>query len=437
MFDAYPLSRPIRIAIMLFLVAVFCIVTPVLILFTAGYRYDWSEKRLVTTGVLSIDITPKDAAVFVNDIRIEKDVPIRLTNLTPNNYHIRIEKFGFHVWEKDMTVQSNQTTYIRDISLLEQSTPTLVLAEQNTPSFSASGIFAAIQHPEAFIIFNIQGTDQTPIFSIPTTQETAVSFSWSPYDDYIYIATVLDGNTTEYLLSPNAPEGVKIYQSKTPIYFGVQWVRQPTASVIVQRQTEGLRNVTFTSANLVSEAPSRVWYVDSENTVWTFDEKTNMLTNSRTTSEMFFFEKPILGIIDVTPTYVLAFDETHTFVIPKDQSRERVTLPYGATWYNRGTNEWIVASEWEIWTVYPDGTAELRNRTSDAIQQVLPLDSNGLLLVVRKNSLEAFNPNPLYYTTHTLLRDVTIEHIAVNTQEREIVFWGMVEETTGIFSVQY
>ncbi|MBP9760843.1 MAG: PEGA domain-containing protein [Candidatus Magasanikbacteria bacterium] len=437
MFDAYPLSRRIRLAIMLFLVAGFCVITPLLILFTAGYRYNWSEKTLVTTGVLSIDITPKDALVFVNDIRIEKDVPIRLTNLTPNNYHIRIQRDGFHVWEKDMTVQSNQTTYIRDISLLEQSTPMLVLSEKNTPSFSASGIFAATQTSESFIIFTIEGTNQTPIFSVPTTQETAVYFSWSPYDDYVYIVTVLDENTTEYLLSPNAPDGVKIYESKIPPTLPVQWVRQPTASVMVQRETEGLRNVTFTSANLVSDVQSPVWYVDTDNTVWTFDENTNMLTNTRDPSQVFFFEKPIFGIIDVTSTYVLAFDETNAFVIPKDQGRERVTLPYGATWYNRGTNEWIVASEWEIWTVYPDGTAELRNRTSDAMQQVLPLDANGLLLVVRKNSLEAFNPNPLYYTTHILLRDVTIEHIAVNTQEREIIFWGMVGETTGIFSVQY
>ena len=125
----YKLTRPIRRAIMIFLFALFFILAPLIILYTSGYRYDWEAHEIKQTGVISIDVKTKNASVYLNDILIKKSLPIRLPNRAPGTYNLKIKSPSYQAWEKDITVESKQTTYIRNITLFREALPTEIIAD--------------------------------------------------------------------------------------------------------------------------------------------------------------------------------------------------------------------------------------------------------------------------------------------------------------------
>ena len=121
------LTRRVRRAIMIGLIAVFFLAAPSVVLYTAGYRYNWQLKRLDQAGSFSIDIEPKDARIFINDHLVQKELPIRLNNMTPGTYVLRIERTGKKTWEKEVTIESKKTTYIKHITLFAEAMPTLLV----------------------------------------------------------------------------------------------------------------------------------------------------------------------------------------------------------------------------------------------------------------------------------------------------------------------
>lgn len=115
------LTRPVRIAIMVGFIFVFFASAPVVVLYTQGFRVDWSKWKILGTGVLSVDAEPSAARLFLNEMPIEAGMPIWLANLAPGSYRLGIEGQGFLPWKKTVEIESNRTTYIRNIRLIKDS----------------------------------------------------------------------------------------------------------------------------------------------------------------------------------------------------------------------------------------------------------------------------------------------------------------------------
>ena len=134
------LTRPVRRMIMMLLIAAFFVIAPVVIGYTIGYRYNWEKKRIEQTGVISIDVEPRDATIVVGGIEILDRPPLRLANRAPGSYFVEIRKPGYHAWKKELSVVSKRTAFIKDVTLLKRSLPTRVLslAERPVTEFRAS-----------------------------------------------------------------------------------------------------------------------------------------------------------------------------------------------------------------------------------------------------------------------------------------------------------
>ena len=110
------LTQKVRRLIMAFWFLLFFILAPAVLLYTAGYGYDWQNNRLTRTGVISIDIEPEDATVEVNGVVMTDRMPLRLANRRPGSYHIKIYKDEYKTWERDVALFSGETTYVRNMA---------------------------------------------------------------------------------------------------------------------------------------------------------------------------------------------------------------------------------------------------------------------------------------------------------------------------------
>ncbi len=76
------------------------------------------------TGILSVNGRPKDARVLINKKPVATALPFRVIHLIPGSYQVRVEKDGYHAWEKTLSVYPHETTFATELTLWRATEPT-------------------------------------------------------------------------------------------------------------------------------------------------------------------------------------------------------------------------------------------------------------------------------------------------------------------------
>ncbi len=440
------LTRPIRRIIMIGFFGLFFVLAPAIILYTEGYRYNWSLHRVEETGVISIDATPLDATVVVNGITIKNKLPIRLPNRAPGTYHIIIEKSGYHTWEKDITVSSKQTTYVKSIELYRDTPPTPIATSANlvpalfAPSADgAYGILVSDQNQVREISLYHTGTGQsTSVARFPTS--TRVLADWSPFGSTATIQTT-DAHTTALQIFDPATEelGSKqtiSLQESSPLL----WSRSGQPGILVKQKNQ-IKKITLAGVeNIGTLATTTAWFVDSRSIVWYLDTTTHRLIPlaSGITPIAVPDNTDIVSIVDINDHRAILQAPDRLLVIARDPNTTPAVTELANvlhTRYSGATDEWLAWSSVELSSIYADGSIALLDRTSEQMNAIVPLDAHGVLLVATDKSLTAFNPG--YFVSQTLLAADHIERVAVDAQDRKIIFLGTVHATRGLYELPY
>ncbi len=108
----------------------FIIAAPISVLYTAGYRYNFSNGQIVRTGVISINSTPRNARIYLDGEDTEKTTPYIFKRLMPAVYQIAVWREGYHSWEGSVEVKSGETSLVQPIQLFLDSQPELVLKQE-------------------------------------------------------------------------------------------------------------------------------------------------------------------------------------------------------------------------------------------------------------------------------------------------------------------
>ncbi len=106
---------------------IFFVVTPMLVLYATGYRYNFKKNALEKTGILFIESAPRGATIIV-DGKVRGVTPLRIGRLLPNSYDVTVSQDGFYSWTSKLTVTSNRTTFAQDIQLFKKTLPILVVS---------------------------------------------------------------------------------------------------------------------------------------------------------------------------------------------------------------------------------------------------------------------------------------------------------------------
>ena len=154
-------TRRYRLILFAVFVAAFFVITPVLIMYSSGYRYDWQNGLIKETGAINVDILPVNAVVYLNDAWLKGGMPYRLKNIAPGKYRLKITAPGYFDWLKDVEVKSKQTVYIKEISLLKKNTPYLLAPGQiKNAALAADGNFIIFSRQKTVLEFWLRDLTQ-------------------------------------------------------------------------------------------------------------------------------------------------------------------------------------------------------------------------------------------------------------------------------------
>jgi hypothetical protein len=440
------LTRPVRIGIMIFWIGLFLILSPIIILYTAGYRFDVFTRQVKQTGVLSIDIEPRDANVYVNGIKMTKRLPMRLSNLTPGSYIVRFESPGYHEWEKSIVTRSNQTVYIRDLILFKKTLPTLQLSANRDNvvdlTFSSTGKYALLtkkldNSSFEIILHNLRTEADTVVARI--AQETQPIIRWSPFDDHALIYTSQGSKAQMYMLNASQPQEQDVYRMKS-FPKRIQWKSEDNAPVLYIETETDIRELSSNQQRIVTTTPQgNAWFIDQEGSLFIQNQKNRTLSqyekgSFRTISTPTLFE----SIIDANQDRIIAKTQdgrTALFHVSEDAIEHNTTLSANFARYHATTQQWMLWSPWELFAINATGESALINRTSEPVIDIFSLDQNGLLLLQHDKKITGFNPG--FLQEQVLLDSINIQSIGIDPGNRSMHIWGTIGKRDGVYRLEY
>ncbi|MBU1167038.1 PEGA domain-containing protein [Patescibacteria group bacterium] len=113
---------------------IFVTIAPLLVFYATGYRFDLKNSEIRFVGMIDIASTPKDADIFLDDELIEK-TPYQIRNLFPRSYTLKLQKEGYHNWEKNLPVESKQVTWVKNARLFLTNPPQKEVLEKPVQDF--------------------------------------------------------------------------------------------------------------------------------------------------------------------------------------------------------------------------------------------------------------------------------------------------------------
>ena len=116
---------------------IFLIFAPILVFYTAGYRWNPKKGVVERNGTVIVDTKPTGADIYLNRQKSEAKTPATLQNTAPGTYLIQLEKEGYHPWKKTLSVLPEMVTFANKIILWPVMEPEKIEDSQITKLFSS------------------------------------------------------------------------------------------------------------------------------------------------------------------------------------------------------------------------------------------------------------------------------------------------------------
>lgn len=136
------MTKQTRTVLFLICLFLFLLVTPSVIFYSQGYRFDLNPpaggKKITQTGGLFLKIEPKKVEIYIDGKLIKKTdflfSSVFIDNLLPKKYKIEVKKEGYFPWEKNLEIRERWVAEAKNIVLIPEKTDFSVLTE-NTENF--------------------------------------------------------------------------------------------------------------------------------------------------------------------------------------------------------------------------------------------------------------------------------------------------------------
>lgn len=170
----------------------FLISAPLVVLYTAGYRYQFGSMSVVKAGVLSVTSIPKGATVSLNGVESSKKTPSVIDNIYPGEMKVRVEKSGYSSWEKTLPVASGQSTFVPNVLLFLEGTPVQSIDQTNVlhVAIQSSSRYAYLVNNKGALEIWIKDDaipQSKPILTQSFRPKSIYTLSWSHDGSYLLL----------------------------------------------------------------------------------------------------------------------------------------------------------------------------------------------------------------------------------------------------------
>lgn len=128
--------------LILFIIAIFLVVTVVAIIFTQGGKI--TKDGIINTGSIKLEISPEnlDVNIYLDDKKVEPKSHY-INSIEPGEHSLRVEGTSFHAWEKKITIRESLVSNI-EVKLFPLEAELLQLTKTDIDKvfFSEDGSYA-------------------------------------------------------------------------------------------------------------------------------------------------------------------------------------------------------------------------------------------------------------------------------------------------------
>ena len=444
----------VRLLLLIAFIAAFFVIAPIIIMYTAGYRYDWQNGLLKETGAISVDVEPKNATVYLNGIKLQDKMPIRLNNIAPAKYSLRITAPGYFDWLKEIEVKNKQTNYTKEISLIRKNKPEILINEKIdnfAVSYDGNFIIYSVRkdnnaeirlwnndNKQTTVLFRLNGLEPAMILWAEKNNYALVGDANAPYSRLIVINAANPQKQTD-LVKTNTPIKKFMWEnsSEPQLYYGTKenvWLFSPATdkSQIVAKNNYLDWHMENGELWTMQAESSTKQYQITKDTLG-FSSVFNRLDSTDINPATGKIEKENLQIAAARQNTVLLknSDNSQTILLTNANKYKLPTEKFTISKYN---NWWLMWSQWEIWTYSEGEEPYLLNRSGEDLQKVMPVDKYNTLALGWADKTTALFP--YYLVTHDLLNEKTA-NLAADTENKILYFINQDKNKQGIWKLNY
>jgi len=199
------MTKRTRTILFLALGAIFFLLAPAMILYSQGYRFNWEEKQFSKVGAFYLSIIPTRAEVLVNQKSIGKTARVLGTTLTkdfsPGMYSVRVQKEGYHSWEKRLEIFPKQVTEVKHITLLSAD-PAFSVLQDNVRTIwvgpnKTEALLQKMNPKDTWTLFlwDIQKNLEYPLYESSRAQNEISNIEWDPDANSFLLQIASQGQT--------------------------------------------------------------------------------------------------------------------------------------------------------------------------------------------------------------------------------------------------
>ncbi len=196
------MHKRLRIVISLSFITLFVVTVPAVLLWTAGYSFNWKRQRVQKTGIIQVESVPKNARVLIDGVPQKKTTPAMIVRLLPEDYSVTVQADGYLPWRKTLEVNSGQTTFAAGIFLYKDVLPRIDVEKRITASaWSADGtqaVFVADSGDSKEVSVMTASKDPLLLARFPKEALTDERVSWSP--DAKFVLLTADSGGTSHVV---------------------------------------------------------------------------------------------------------------------------------------------------------------------------------------------------------------------------------------------
>lgn len=191
-------------------ILLFFVITPVLLAYASGYRFNSKMLKFEKTGSLIVESIPKNSKILINNKLYKTKTPAKINYLLPDAYELEINKNGYFPWKNNFLVSSNLVTFIKTIYLTKQEDPTLILGADILSFQNVPGTHSIIvqEKKEKEILLELFDSDKKSLELIKNFPlNSSLRFKgWSNNNKKLLVESVLNGKKQFFIFNSDTQD---------------------------------------------------------------------------------------------------------------------------------------------------------------------------------------------------------------------------------------